>query len=318
MTLQLDSLIQQWLSDLAIDRAPTTVMRYTSVLRRFSAWMHDQHPEEILMIDGVTPIALAGYVQMLKQHEQRSTVNIHIAALRTWGTWLANNQLTEINPSQRLKFMPEQRASAPRDLSATEVNALLREVAKTGRYPLRNTAIMMLLIQTGIRIGECVALRWGDIAFGEKKGWLHVRAGKGNISRSVPLNHSARTALADYVAPQLAVEPTLRAVSDAWQTMPADQSLWQSERGVMTLSAMERAMKNSIDACIHRGVVPSDTTPHALRHTFAHRYLAQHPNDLVGLSQLLGHSSLDTTAIYVKPTAHQLEQRLESLDLNVY
>jgi integrase len=47
-----------------------------------------------------------------------------------------------------------------------------------------------------MRIGECAALTWGDIRFGEKQGQVLIRRGKGNKARTVPLNTSARTALA--------------------------------------------------------------------------------------------------------------------------
>ena len=317
MNPELQTLAQTWLADLKLDRAVSTVQRYGSVVRRFLQWVEYQEHRSATL-DDLTPIGLVGYVHMLKQHEQPSTVNIHIAALRTWGMWLVRQRLLESNPAQRLKFIRRERPTAPRDLSPNEINALLREVARTGRYPLRNTAIMMVLLQTGIRIGECVALRWGDITFGEKSGWLHVRTGKGDKARSVPLNSSARQALADYVAPGLGVESSLKAVSQMWSSIAPEQPLWQTERGTMTLSAMERALNMAITACAFRGHIPPTTTPHAFRHTFARRYLLRHPGDLVGLARLLGHASLDTTAIYLQPTARDIEQRVEDIDINAY
>jgi len=317
MSHDLQTLAQTWLADLALDRATSTVERYKSVVRRFLHWI-EQQEHHLATLDDLTPISLVGYVHMLKQHEQPSTVNIHIAALRTWGIWLIQQRLAESNPAQRLKFIKNERASSPRDLSPNEINALLREVARTGRYPIRNTAIMMVLLQTGIRIGECVALRWGDIVFGEKSGWLQIHAAKGGKTRSVPLNSSARQALADYLASILSVAPTLKAVSQAWSSVGSDQALWESERGTMTLSAMERALNAAITACAFRGHVPATITPHAFRHTFARRYLLRHPGDLVGLARLLGHSSLDTTAIYLQPTESEIEQRVEDIDINAY
>ena len=317
MSSELYTLFQTWLADLAIDRAASTVQRYSAVVRRFLQWLEQQEQRQIRLED-LTPISLVGYVHALKEHEQPSTVNIHIAALRTWGNWLVQERQLNTNPAQRLKFVEHQRSGSPRDLSPPEINALLREVARIGRYPVRNTAIMMVLIQTGIRIGECTTLRWGDVVFGEKSGWLHIRSGKGGKARSVPLNSSARQSLADYVAPLLNVSPTLKAVSRAWPSVAAEQALWQSERGVMTLSAMERAMNAAIAACAFRGLIPAEVTPHVFRHTFARRYLLRHPSDLVGLARLLGHSSLDTTAIYLQPTSTEIEQRVEAMDINAY
>jgi integrase/recombinase XerC len=46
-----------------------------------------------------------------------------------------------------------------------------------------------------------------------------------------------------------------------------------------------------------RGLVPAEASPHDLRHTFALSYLADHPGNIVGLAQILGHTDINTTAI---------------------
>ena len=56
---------------------------------------------------------------------------------------------------------------------------------------------------------------------------------------------------------------------------------------------------------------------HTLRHTFALNYLRQSPGKLVELASLLGHESLDTTAIYTRPSREELAQDLERSRLNV-
>ena len=73
-------------------------------------------------------------------------------------------------------------------------------------------------------------------------------------------------------------------------------------------------------ACADNGgdLAPVEATPHDLRHTFAHRYLEEHPGDLVGLARILGHESLDTTKIYTRPTVEQLARRIGQLPLNAY
>lgn len=81
---------------------------------------------------------------------------------------------------------------------------------------------------------------------------------------------------------------------------------------------MGRMIDGLVQDCATRRLVPATASAHTLRHTFATRYLAAHPGDLVGTATLLGHSSLNTTRIYGQPTAEQLADRIEHLDLNAY
>jgi integrase len=210
--------------------------------------------------------------------------------------------------------------TAPRALTPSQVNALLRETQR-GRYPARDYAIVQMLVQTGMRIGECAALRWGDMTLREKGGQVLIRSGKGNQARLVPLNGSIRQALAEYAATALKVSPTLKAVSAAWPVQdPALSAMkfWRSQKGALTLVSMDRLVKALLRSCARRGLLPEETTAHSLRHTFATRYLTAQPGDLVGLARLLGHRSLDSTRIYVQPTQEQLAAWVEHIDLNAY
>lgn len=135
-----------------------------------------------------------------------------MSALPAWCKWLVENGHLENNPAARVKLVSRQLPPAPKSLKAAEVNTLLHAAGRS-RYPLRNTAILQMLLQTGMRIGECAALNAGDIEFGEKRGKIVIRAGKGNKARSVLLNGSVRQALADYAAPILNLEPTLRSIA---------------------------------------------------------------------------------------------------------
>jgi site-specific recombinase XerD len=83
----------------------------------------------------------------------------------------------------------------------------------------------------------------------------------------------------------------------------------------MLKSAMGRVIDELVRGCPG---LPGEMSAHWLRHTFATHYLAAHPGDLVGLARLLGHTSLDTTSIYVQPTEEQLAHLVEELDVNAY
>jgi site-specific recombinase XerC len=317
----LDRLAQTWLQDLAqADHAPRTIVRYGRVVQHFFDWYAHQEHRPITS-DDFTPIAFTSYRRAMQRTMATATVNLHLCALRLWCAWLVDQRVLVSNPLARIKGVRHQRVGEANDLPDTAINALLRE-AQRSRHPLRDYAILQLMVQTGMRIGECQALNWQDITLGEKRGTVVIRAGKGNKSRTLPLNGSARTALAAYAAPLLGVSATLKAVALAWTTAnPSGYSgpLWQSQKGNrLSSTALWGVIHGFILTAAARNLVPANATPHMLRHTFARRYLNDYPGDLVGLARLLGHSDLNTTSLYTQPTADELAKRVDDLSLNAY
>jgi site-specific recombinase XerD len=315
-------LLKQWVRYLQDhDHSPGTVKKYTQAVSHFLAWYeHEEHSP--LILSSLTPIALIGYRNAL-QHEQRkskSTVNLQVSALRSWCGWMTEQGYLTADPAAHVKLVGGEGSSSRTGLKSAQVNALLRQ-AQISRDKERNYAIIQILLQTGIRLSECAALTFEDITFGERSGLLQVRAGKGNKARSVPLNASAREAIAAYVAPRLEVEkPSLKVVATKWpepKSREAHAPLWLSQKGgALTTSAMGQVIANLVKAAGE--LVPEETSAHTLRHTFARQYLAQYPGDVIGLATLLGHSSLDTTRLYSQPSVEQLAPRVEQLNLNAY
>ncbi len=303
------------------DHAVGTVKKYTQAISLFLAW-YEQEEQTPLTLSAFTPIALIGYRNEL-QHEQQksmSTINLRISALRAWCAWLVDQGYLVADPAVRIKLVSGEAGSKREGLSSTQVNALLRQ-AQTSRDPERNYAILQVLLQTGIRLSECSRLTYGDITFGERSGTLLVRAGKGNKVRSVPLNASARDALAICVGPHLDIEKvSLKAVTAKWPKPKSSHTfdpLFLSQKGgKLTTSAMGQMIAELVKAAGE--LVPEETSAHYLRHTFAQSYLTQYPSDLVGLATLLGHSSLDTTRLYSQPSTVQLAMRVEHFSLNAY
>ena len=270
----------------------------------------------------MTPIALIGYRNELHhaQHKSISTINLRISALRAWCGWMTEQGYLATDPAAHVKLIGGEGSSKRAGLKSAQINALLRQ-AQISRDKERNYAIVQVLLQTGLRLSECAALTFEDITFSERSGLLRVRAGKGNKARSVPLNASAREAIAAYVAPRFGIEkPSLKAVAARWprpKSSEAREPIFLSQKGgALTTSAMGQMIADLVKAAGE--LVPEETSAHTLRHTFARSYLAQYPGDVVGLATLLGHSSLDTTRLYSKPDVSQLATRVEQLSLNAY
>ena len=264
-SLTIDALLELWLADLrANDLAPGTVRRYKSAVASFLAW-YDKEEQRCLTLEQLSPITLIGYRNFLQRTQQRatSTVNGHISALRAWCAWLTVERYLETNPAKRIKLVGRQEASSREGLSPTQVNALLRQV-QSSRDAVRNYAVVQVLLQTGMRLDECSQLTLADIEFGERSGRATIRSGKGNKARTVPLNASARAALAESLAPRFGCDPTVKAVAAAWPRLPSQERsapLWRSQKGgTLTTSAMRQMLDIVVRGAAARGLVPANTS----------------------------------------------------------
>lgn len=314
--LDFQDLLETWSKGAVEELNPASLRRYRGCLQAFLNWFEQVQLRPLTLTD-LNSTTLAGYRASVQKTATTATVNIHLCALRSWCAYLVEQNYLPSNPARRLKLVGQPIPLAPKALEPVHLNALLRQATHT-RYPARNAAIIQMLVQTGLRIGECASLHFEDITFGERQGEVLVRAGKGNKARRVPLNASLRQALADYLAPRLEVDPTIKAVAAAWP-VKKPINIWLSERGnSLSLREMNRTIQRLLQQCANQPLFPTGFTAHSLRHTFATAYLQRQPYDLVGLARLLGHSSLNTTRIYVEPTASQLAARVETIELNIY
>ena len=204
----------------------------------------------------------------------------------------------KLNVASDLQFVRVEKRLRPRSLTEAEIQALLRAAGQTGHgLAKRNYALLELLLETGLRVGEAAALRIGDLTMHARSGVVFIRDGKGRKQREVPLNSHARRALTLYLKGR---EPR----------HDDEDYVFLSERGGKRLSL--RTMQATVSELARRAKITRiPVSPHTMRHCFALRYLKHNPGKLVELATLLGHESLDTTAVYTRPSAEELAADLE-------
>lgn len=275
------SLCEQFITE--HDFSPSTREAYSKDVRKFAAWFTEANREPFV-VGRVTTRDITDFRDSLRREKQEavSTVNRSLVALRRFFGWLADHGHVPTNPAKRVKEL-RKTVLAPKGLKRDEVRKLLREVELRG--DIRANAILSLMLYTGVRVSDVVGLELHDLMLGERSGSIVVRNGKGNKQRSLPLSLPARRALEGYL-----------------ETRPpvTISKVFIGERGALTPRGV-RALCDKYSALT--GV---RLHPHLLRHTFSHVFLENNPGDLVSLSQLLGHSNINTTSRYVQRTEDQL------------
>jgi site-specific recombinase XerD len=239
---------------------------------------------------------------MIAAGRRPATINRRLEALRRLGRWAHTAGMLAVDVAHDVRPVRTVRNRQPAGLSDSEVHAMLRAAGASGHgLAARNYALTQLMLQTGIRVGELAMLRVGDITVNDRSGSLRIRQGKGLKAREAPLNAAARRAI--------------RAYLDTRSSVTKAEPLFISNReGVMPV----RSIQAVIAGVARRARVKRvPVSAHTLRHTFALGYLRDNPGKLVELATLLGHESLDTTAVYTRPSEEDLAADLERSHLNV-
>jgi len=286
-------------------RAPATQQAYVADVRQFTTWF-EQDTHASFAPHRVTTGDIRRYIAYLeaKRSALPSSLKRRLAALSVFFDWTTQQGWRPDNPVRGVRLVRVQ-PLAPRWLSKAEQRALRRSVENDiqlarWRYPQRyvtrqrDAAIVLLMLHTGLRVGELTHLRMDDLTLNPRNGWLRVHMGKGNKFRVVPLNPPAREALQAW----LAVRPA-QADGYLFTTVehPSDNPL--SSRSV------QRIVKR-----LGRVAGLPHLTPHMLRHTFA-KNLVDAGVSLEKIATLLGHSNLNTTRIYITPSQEDLQRAVE-------
>ena len=197
------------------------------------------------------------------------TINLRWCALKAFFTWLVEEEEVAIerNPMRFVKVPPLPDSLAPQSLTPGQVTRLLKscdERGLTGRdrwMARRDAAILQLLVDTGLRAGELIALDLGDVDWpdGDSGSILHVRHGKGDKPRHVPFGYVTARAL----------DRWLRVRDERLQPGELALFLSQQSRRRVTYARLVDIVRDRAESV---GLV--GLHPHIMRHTFADLWLS--------------------------------------------
>jgi site-specific recombinase XerD len=270
------------LSRKAMMVAKTTLDWYDITAGRFIRWLVQNGKKEVA---DITAKEIRLYLsEFMERHAKESYVNGHARAIRTLTRFLEEENYIK----ERIKFkMPPtgEKVMLPH-LSAEEVGKVLDAC-----QDLRETALILLMVDTGLRRAEVISLNWDDLNI--KTGVLMVKKGKGNKSRSVVVGIRTRRALLSYkraisnTVAERSTGPTALDTIDNAPLIQTDDGLRFTINGFRSI--ILRISKRS-------GV---EFSPHALRRTFATLSLKAGMSPL-HLQGLLGHTTLEMTRRYTQ------------------
>ena len=213
-----------------------------------------------------------------------------LKALTGWFRWLTRQNLILHNPASELELPRPELRLPKHGLTVEELARLFAVPDLADPLGLRNRAMLEVFYATGLRRAEVARLEVTDVS--RERGTVSVRQGKGGKDRVVPLGARAAAWVTRYereARPRLCVD----------ERTP---TLFLSSYGeAFDLDVLSGMVADWIKAA---GIAKGGSC-HLLRHTCA-THMLEGGADIRYIQQLLGHSSLETTAIYTQVSIRQL------------
>ena len=267
--------------------SPKTLRAYGDDLRQFLAWVQKNR------VDWETPTRLTradieGFMQYLSGQRMSGVTRVRkLAAIRKFFAFLVENKILAGNPANTVKGARREEKE-PNILYKEQYKALLYEASEN----VRDYAIIMTFLQTGIRLSELVNLRVEDIDFEHRI--LTVRQGKGKKDRHIPLVDEAVKALRNYLRYR-----NTEIILD-------DDIFFLAKNGT---SLNVSSVKYLVAKYVKKAGIRKKVSVHTLRHTFGAHKADKHMS-LATLQTLMGHKKKETTLKYIHLAKTNLRQEM--------
>ncbi|MFI3168263.1 MAG: tyrosine-type recombinase/integrase [Bacillota bacterium] len=243
------------------------------------------------------------YVSYLRDEKslKDSSIKRNIISLKLFCRYMEESHDAEHNnPFDEVKFKFKQERRLPKTLSITEIRKILMcaknaKESATGKFQsfqtTRDLCILDILISTGIRIGEAVAIRHTDILTHERLILIH---GKGKKQRLIYISSCETWGI---------INELLRLKNK--QKLSCDHLFLNKYGTPLSIYSIENIFQKHLKLA----GIQTKATPHYLRHTFATNLLSSGA-DIRTVQELLGHSSISTTEIYTHVSMTRKKQVL--------
>lgn len=271
---------------------PQTIRNYESTLSRFSEYCIEKGADTPAK---VSKRLVRVFLAELSNKYRPGYINAVLSRLRGFYNFLcAEDYFPEyLDPTRRVKFVQKDQVMLV-VFNDDEVNQLITVAGqqKNKFYATRDKLILMILADCGLRVHELCTLKNVDVT----DSYIFIAEAKGNKQRMV------------YVTPTVAKQIVkYKRVRDAYfkhKEIPKNDWFFRNFRGEkMRNDGIQKLMKRLAQRCTIRPDVR--VSPHTMRHWFAQSQL-KNGVSIFTLSKLLGHSSINTTQVYLRGLADEL------------
>lgn len=283
------------------NRSNATIRTYRQTLEHFYKWYDENGYKNI--DDNTVP----NYLDFMRNKKQKwddhdslagvvdqtgisaRTTNNIIRNLRVFFNWAEENRIIYNNPMTKINLLKEE-STTFEVFNDDDVRKLLQSPNIKTFTGFRDYVMMLVLVDTGIRIGELTNLRIENVDFKLRQITIPAEVAKSRTLRVVPISRKTRDELeklVDYINVEL------------------DDYLFLSQFG-------ERFHSDSFSKLLRNygkkaGVVTARCSPHTFRHYFAVKYLRS-GGEAFSLMRILGHTDMTMTNRYVRYASNEINE----------
>lgn len=273
----------------AARHSPKTLQHYHYTAGGFVAWLKEQG---ILDVAHVKADHIRRYLIELQRRSLKDTTqHAHARGIKTFFNWLVENDYIDHSPMWRVK-MPKLEQRVPPPFSREEIRSLLNACNRRTIQGARDYALILVLLDTGLRAQEICSLKVGQV---DMRSGVTAIMGKGGKERQIRVGDKARGAILRYLSMR---GEEARKTDPLWLSF----SRWRAVQGPLQVNGLRSALRRVGDIA---GVHPC--SPHRFRRTFA-LWCLRDGMDMESLRKLMGHSNFAVISRYLRLAGEDIER----------
>ena len=291
MSLKLNEYFDQWIEWIKFEKrlSQNTVDSYKRDLKFFLEFLESFYNKDIVVEDvaklNEEDLTSWFFLRLEKGSSHRSNARA-LSSMKSFFTFLKKKKKISNSKFLRLRA-PKFEDSLPRPLSNGQIKNIVKAVCseKVRWISMRNLSAILLMWGYGLRISEVINLKYNNLKVSDLK-----ILGKGGKYRIIPIS-------------DLLLNFIKRMIFECPHKIDENEFVFLGKRGRKIKASI---MQKLIRELRYKLMLPDNTTPHSLRHTFATELL-ENMVDLRSIQELLGHSSLTSTQKYTSISSERLK-----------